>query len=181
MPPSLHNIAVILWGIRFLFLTRSAHWKKDFKERGFEKPARFNPLASLDPEDNTFMADVSALCEALIIDEGKDPHWANSARDLISARIMWVCKYGKEEEKTLPAVRDFLTLNEEKFCDAIAIMAECDFPPVRNKAAKFINSSKELDSVKSTAQTQTAFLDDPCLRESLSGDDFRFIDLKRQK
>lgn len=154
---------------------------EDFKARGFAQSARFNPLASLDPDGETYMAEVSALCEALILGEGKEPHWTDSARDLVSARILWACKYGKPEDKTLPAVRDFLTLDQAAFLEAVATMAACDDVPIRNKAMRFIKSREELDSVISTAQTQTAFLDDPLLRESLTGDDFRFIDLKRKK
>lgn len=155
--------------------------QKDFAARGFEKSARFNPLAALDPESETFTAEVSALCEALIINEGNDPHCSNSARDLIAARILWACRVGKPEEKTLPSVRDFLTANQPDFLEAVATMAACEDIPTRNKAMRFLDTRKELDRVISMAQTQTAFLDDPCLRESLSGDDFRFIDLKRRK
>ena len=155
--------------------------QQDFAARGFGKSARFNPLASLDAASDTFMAEVAALSEALILSEGKEPHWTDSARDLVAARILWVCKYGKPEERTLPAVRDFLTLDPDRFLAAVADMAACDDVLIRNKAMRFIKSRQELDSIISTAQTQTAFLDDPCLRESLSGDDFRFIDLKRRK
>jgi type IV secretion system protein VirD4 len=46
---------------------------------------------------------------------------------------------------------------------------------------KYVKDRPELDSIISTAQTQTAFLDDPCLRESLSASDFDFAALKTHK
>lgn len=152
-----------------------------FAALGFEASARFNPLATFDPTSETFLAEVAALGEALIVTEGKDPHWSDSARDLIAARMLWACAYGEPEDATLPAVRDFLSASPEAFGLAIATMAECDDPIIKNKAMRFIKARPELDSIISTAQTQTAFLDDPCLRESLSGNDFRFLDLKRRK
>jgi len=76
--------------------------------------------------------------------------------------------------------------DKKYFASQIKLMAACDDPGIRNKAMRFNvdwleGERRELDSVISTAQTQTAFLDDPCLRESLSGDGFRFINLKRRK
>jgi len=152
-----------------------------FAGLGFEKPARFNPLAALDPESDTYVSEVAAICEALIIADGKDSHWSNSARDLVAARILWACQFGKPEEKTLPSIRDFLTAKGDDFRGMVADMAACGDVVIQNKAMRFLDSRNELDGIISTAITQTAFLDDPCLRESLSGDDFRFLDLKRRK
>jgi type IV secretion system protein VirD4 len=60
-------------------------------------------------------------------------------------------------------------------------MADSAFAPLSQKARTFLKDTKGNDAVISTARTQTNFLDDPCLCENLSGDDFRFIDLKREK
>lgn len=157
--------------------------REDFTKLGFLRSARFNPLAALNPKSETYNAEVAALCEALIIGEfgSKDSHWTDSARDLVAARILWACKFGRPEEKTLPAVRDFLTLDQAAFIEAIATMSACNDVPIRNKAMRFLKAREELDSIISTAQTQTAFLDDPCLRESLCGNDFYFLSLKRKK
>lgn len=156
---------------------------ESFAQRGFPRAARFNPLAALNPRSETYNAEVAALCEALIIGESgnKDSHWTDSARDLVAARILWACTFGKPGERTLPAVRDFLTLDQAAFIDAIATMAACNDIPIRNKAMRFLKAREELDSIVSTAQTQTAFLDDPRLRESLCGNDFYFLNLKRKK
>lgn len=140
---------------------------------------KFNPLAALDPASDSFVADVSRLASAMIEADGGQSHWTDSAHDLFSWLIMWVILH--EPEKTIPRVRDLLTLPENEFIKRAENAADSDFPPLRNKAAKFVTLNPELRGVISTAQTQTKIFDDPIIRESLSGSDFDFSELKRQK
>ena len=131
---------------------------------------KFNPLASMDPASENFVADVSSLCEALIVTEGKDPHWSNAARDLVSAIIMDL-KLREPDKATLPP---------KLFTERLEEMVLSPEPAVRQRAGRFLSSSGEVQNVLSTAITQTSFLDDPAIASSLSGDDFRLLDLKRQ-
>jgi type IV secretion system protein VirD4 len=48
-----------------------------------------NPLANIDPRSPLFFQDCQAVADALIKIEGKDPHWTESARGLITGVIMW--------------------------------------------------------------------------------------------
>jgi len=166
--------------------------RNDFAARGFPKAARFNPLAALNPNSDTFFAEVSALCEALISTEGKDPHFSNSARDLVKCLILHVC-LEEGETRTLLRVRELLTQERmdikgkdgeaipSPYKRTIALMATSEFPPLAQAARRFSMATNEMENILSTAITQTGFLDDPCLAESLSGDDFRFLDLKQGK
>jgi type IV secretion system protein VirD4 len=141
---------------------------------------QFNPLAPLDPEGDDFVADIANLAEALIVNEGKDPHWANSARDLVSCFMMQVClKAG--ETRTLPRVRELLTLPNEEYLNQILEMAADSFPPLRQKAGRFVSASSEMGNIRSTAITQTSFLDDPAIIAMMSGDGVRLADLKRHR
>lgn len=155
----------------------------DFKAQGF-KSSRFNPLAALNPSSKNFTADISALCEALILTEGKEPFFDNSARNLVAALIMYVCTV-PDEVATLPRVREILT--SDKQLRAVLLDAESSkFKPLQQKAAAFIKDRKAADlginpSVLDSARTQTSFLDDTCLSDNLSGSDFRFLDLKQKK
>jgi type IV secretion system protein VirD4 len=158
--------------------------RETFRARGFPVMARFNPLTALDPQGDTFPADVAALGEALILSESREPHWSNSARDLVSCLIMWVC-LKKGEKRTLPHVRHLLTLPPPRFLSNIVAMANADYPPLAQKAARFVPFpdkpiSGEMQGVISEAITQTSFLDDPALIESLAHSDFEFLDLKRR-
>jgi type IV secretion system protein VirD4 len=140
----------------------------------------FNPLATLS-EGINFVADVSALSEALIVTEGNDPYWSNAARELISCLIMFVCTQVKNpKERNLKKVRELLTQSEENLLSSLAEIVKDteNFQPMRQKAILFTNSSKGTASIISTAITQTSFLDDPCLSENLCQNDFSFMDLK---
>jgi type IV secretion system protein VirD4 len=58
---------------------------------GYEdlKSAGFNPLARLDPHAPGFNAKASLLADALVISDGKERHWSDSARALLAALIMF--------------------------------------------------------------------------------------------
>jgi type IV secretion system protein VirD4 len=171
-----------------------------FEAAGFPATHQFNPLAGFDSDSENFVADVTSLAEALIISSGHDPHWGDSARDLITALMMYVC-VDPDETKTLPRVRQLLTQpisgkpqsdEDGKPADAappppgtlaytLAQVAACGFAPAEQRASRFLGAlGREFQSILSTALTQTAFLDDPAIAYSLGGDDFRFVDLKRE-
>jgi type IV secretion system protein VirD4 len=50
----------------------------------------YNPLVGLDPTKKSFNSDAALLADAVVMVEGKDPHWDRSARALIASLIMWV-------------------------------------------------------------------------------------------
>jgi type IV secretion system protein VirD4 len=170
-------------------------------EPNYFKSAGFNPLAKLDHTKDNFVADVNALCEALVETQGNDPYWSDSARDLISCLVMFVCITEKvnSPNRNLVEVRRLLTQGEEDLLktllsiagvqtqesdteqDAVISEALGDFLPVRQKAHSFIGSSHAIFSVISVARTQTNFLDDPMLAKSLSSNDIDFMRLKTEK
>ncbi|MBI3657340.1 MAG: type IV secretory system conjugative DNA transfer family protein [Acidobacteria bacterium] len=155
--------------------------QQEFAARGFPASHRFNPLALLDPASPSFVAAVARLGEALVQTEGNDPHWSNAARDLVTAFIMHICTEGKE--RTLSRVRQLLAAPWHEFQSTLADMYLSDFPPLKQRAGRFLvpDPTTEIQGVIATAITQTSFLDDPAIAACLDGDDFHFIDLKRQK
>ena len=141
----------------------------------------FNPLENIDPEADSFVADVNSLSEALIVNEGKDPHWTNAARDLVAALIGFVLTE-PDELRTLGRVRRLLTRGQEEGGSLEAVIEYMtkslnDF--VAQKSAQFIHKTSEIRSVISTAITQTSFLDDPAIVRSLEKSSFKFTDLKK--
>jgi type IV secretion system protein VirD4 len=152
----------------------------EFKEQGLECHG-FNPLNGLNHEDTHFVADVAALSEALIVTEGNDPYWSNSARELISCLIMNICINEKvPKNRNLKEMRVRLARPEvELLAHLIAIAKNTNNPkPLRQKASLFTNSSKGTASIISTAISQTSFLDDPCISDNLCLNDFGFNQLK---
>jgi len=146
----------------------------------------FNPLACLDPKSDNFADDATGIAEALVRIEGSDPHWSNSAQELVAALVCWeVIKHGREA--TLGHVRHMLTEPFAKLGDqpiglfkTILDMLESGYPALQSKAGRFTQATREIHAIVSTAITQTRFLDSPPVRRDLAQGTFDFADMKRE-
>jgi type IV secretion system protein VirD4 len=143
----------------------------------------FNPMVRLDPASDDFVDDAMGVAEALVqVKPGdQDPHWAESAQDLVAALIMLAsCAAG--EKATLGMVRRQLSASPaEMELLAKKILENPPHDAVRNKLAKFAQSggdSKEIPSIMSNAQTQTRFLDSPGIARNLKDNGLDFGILK---
>lgn len=144
----------------------------------------FNPLESLIVKDgnipHNFATDINALGEALIVTEGKEPHWSNRARSLVTCLMAHVCST-PGEIPTLPRVREILGLRDEELSAYMLAAAENPIPLVRDNAAKFIAiGSREIDSIISTAMGQLDFLLEPAIIRTLGKSTFKFADMRRR-
>lgn len=136
--------------------------------------AGFNPLAGLDPDAPTFYDDAAAIGEALIKIEERDSHWSESAQGLLVGLIMWE-KLQNGDKASLENVRRLLTEANE-WVEAVSpdgkvikrlvaglrvtaanMVARGGFE-IASLAGRFIEESKELTSIQSTADTQTRWL-----------------------
>jgi type IV secretion system protein VirD4 len=164
------------------------------------KTVGLNPLASLDPKSVSFGGDVESLADAIVWDEegsGGDRHWTDSARQLVAAVIRVLVKHGRGEEKhlralqgsgfggdvkNLLAVRDVICGNVFEFARR---NVNCGDSAVRQAlgryTAKGAEESRELNSVISTAVTQTDFIGMEGISASLTSSGLRFADLKRKR
>jgi type IV secretion system protein VirD4 len=154
-----------------------------FNEHGLGT-ARFNPLASLKIDSPNVVGDAGSLAEALIIKEGNEPFFTDSARDLVKA-IMLHLVATKGNSATLPDMRKLLTLprgtgDADKFGLLIFDMMESPYPFISQPAGRFKNIDRTTQSIISVAISQTSFLDDPAIARVLSGDDFRMLDFKKE-
>lgn len=141
-----------------------------------ETIARFNPLSILNPASAHYADDIAYLADALIINQGKDPHWDDSARELVAGLMAYLIE--KIGGATLADVRGYLALPADEI-RAIAKDA-LQFGPesvAARKLGRFSLDSKEISSIISTALTQTAFLDSATLAENMQASDFSFEDL----
>lgn len=145
--------------------------------------SRFNPLAHLSIDDNNVFADVASLAEALILTEGKDPHWPDSARNLVAVIILHLLAT-RGREATLPQIREVLGLPHPAFIKEIEAMVRSPYRFISELAGQFLGNTDEIKNVISTAQTQTKFLSDPVFGDPdkgvLTGDDFRIADFKKE-
>lgn len=148
----------------------------------------FNPLDAVDPKSPNFVAEITALGEALIKTESKnDPHWADGARDLCTGLMIHVKTWGAgtsdAEIPTLPRVRELLTLPEDQFLNLMRNIIAKGHPAAQARLGRFDfnpeNDNKEIQGVLSEAITQTSFLDDPAIRKCMADSDFSFADMKK--
>jgi type IV secretion system protein VirD4 len=153
-----------------------------FNEHGLGT-SRFNPLAHLDIRNPSVFADVASLAEALIVTEGKDPHWPDSARNLIAVIILHLLAT-RGKDAALPQIREILGLPQAALIKEVETMMRSPHPFISELAGQFLENTDEIKNIVSTARTQTKFLSDPLLADPetgvLTGDDFRISDFKRQ-
>jgi type IV secretion system protein VirD4 len=145
----------------------------------------FNPLLRIDPNSPRLFDQAQRLAEVMI-SVGKNesqPHFAQSARSLLTWLIMWEVIDAARSGRTpsLAHVRDLLTEPVEVATDedgkpyevaglratAGRAVASGD-PRIAGLAGRFIGQSKELDGIISTADTQTRWLMSVPMREDIS-------------
>lgn len=148
---------------------------------------RYNPLAAFDIGNPNIVADIAALSQALILTEGREPYFDDTARDLVKALMLYlISTLGKRA--TLGHMRKMLTDIAARNDDAATLLVAMSHSPHRFVAqpiGRFMDAeARDISSAINTAITQTAFLDDPALtdpqRGTLSASDFDLHQLKRR-
>jgi type IV secretion system protein VirD4 len=155
-------------------------------ERPYMRSHGFNPLDVLDPKSPDFVDDAVGLAEALVRVESKEPHWAESAQDLVAALIMHEC-LTRGRNASLTNVRrqltePFMVLGDKPIglAKTIIEMSESGYIPLKSKAGRFLSGNKEMQGIISAAITQTRFIDSPPIAADLTRGKFDFADMKRE-
>ncbi len=153
--------------------------------------ANFNPLSALDPNFADFADDVTAIAEAFILNTASgDPHWPDSARELVGGLIAAEVQRNPGHA-SMRAVRQLITAPLSRLKESVDRTIQ-DYPD--SVAARKLEavvevddegqplSPREMGSVRSTARTQTAFLDSTRLQQSMETDEppFNLEDLGTQ-
>lgn len=160
------------------------------------KRARFNFMAMLKPGSPTIIEDAGLIADGIVLpaEGGKDPHWDESARNIIEGLILHVATLeAYEEKRNLATVRDLLMFRKDVIATkgkgkarnrlAAEMMENTALDGIIADAAEdfFAKPDDERGSVLSTARRHMKFLSYPAIRESVSGHDFDLVDLKRKK
>lgn len=173
-------------------------------ERLAEYRVGFNPMTLLKPDSPSLIVDAGLIADALVVGSPQaDPHWDESARNLIEGLILHVATYpAYDGMRNLVTVRELLKRAFEKV--PLPEDAPEDLkPPARAEAELTHNASEVADSnpalaaalegaardfydkpdrerasVLSVALRNTKFLDYPELRANLSSHEFELADLK---
>lgn len=148
---------------------------------------RFNPLAALDINHPNIVANVGALSRALILTQGREPYFDDTARDLVGIIMLYlVSTLGKKA--TLGLVRKMLTQIASRSMEGAAHLVEMGrspYPFIAQPIGRFKDvEARDISAAMNTAMTQTAFLEDPALTHpqygTLSASDFDLIQLKER-
>jgi type IV secretion system protein VirD4 len=145
--------------------------------------AQYNPMVSLDPQADSFGADCDTLADAIVTNDNRgENHWSDSARQLVSGIMMHLAAHEPTDDKHLPMMRKIVTgpTSGLRWFVKTAMKADAE-GFIAAKLARFedVNEeSRELLGIISTANTQTGFIGNKAIAESLRGSDFRFRDLK---
>jgi type IV secretion system protein VirD4 len=144
----------------------------------------YNPMASMDPTSKQYAVDCDSLAQAISVYTGGDSHWIDSSQILISGGIYWARKYLPEDQQNLVTVRGFIAAPPDVFRSAIQQMAATGDLLLIERISRFIGADLSVDreaaSILGTAKTQTAFIGNEAIRESLKGHGtFKFSDLRK--
>jgi type IV secretion system protein VirD4 len=155
----------------------------------------FNPIASMDVGEE-FPDDALELAESVIRVEGKDPHWGQSAQELVAALIMYVrlvipggsfadvrALLGQDDDGIRAMVRSpsNFQFNGRSLPGMLETAIEEGWDEIAVKVARFgdINpENRELHGVISTALTQTRWLDSRPIKADLQRAPYDFSALK---
>jgi type IV secretion system protein VirD4 len=149
---------------------------------------RYNPLSRLKIDSPNVVADAAALSQALIVTQGRDPYFDDTARDLVTTLMLYLVAT-RGSEATLGQLRTMVTDIARRDKEAAALLVAMGRSPhafIRQPVGRFQNAeARDISSAINTAITQTAFLDNPALADAarggtLTGNDFDLMQLKRK-
>jgi type IV secretion system protein VirD4 len=143
--------------------------------------ARFNPLDMLKPDDPDFVENAVLVADALVVGgDAKDRFWDDEARAFLVGIILWVATAPEEAgNRHLGRVRDLLMLEADAMADLFQKMIQAKHTAVNAAGGRAMQKEEKLlSNVLATVQSHTNMLDSPRIRQSLSGSDLQFGDLK---
>lgn len=140
--------------------------------------ASYNPFAELGfGRGELAAADAAIAADALIVPNERDPHWTDSARNLIRALVLFLI--ATEGKATLRRVRALLQSPDLSSLFERMMLMDAFDDIVSNAGASFSaklrDGTREFASILSTTQEQTAPLDD--IRHVSDASDFNLSDL----
>jgi len=149
---------------------------------------RYNPLSRLKIDSPNVVADAAALSQALIVTQGRDPYFDDTARDLVTTLMLHLVAT-RGPGATLAHLRTMVTdiaRRDKEAADLLVAMGRSPHAFICQPIGRFRDAeARDISSAINTAITQTAFLDNPALADAarggtLTGNDFDLMQLKRK-
>src|ERR1017187_2377540 len=166
--------------------------------------ARFNPLDSLNPQNEETIDEAGRIADALVvIHEGAttDPFLDESARAMVKGLLLHILTAPRYEgRRNLNTLRKLVTRGDWESIDELRQAGETNLPPAHgllwtglaNNPAfdglvagigysftnMLLNSPKQYESVLQVANRNTEFIDSPAMQRLLEASDFQLSELK---
>lgn len=143
------------------------------KERPDMKSDGWNPLAHLNPDAPSYGDDCAALGDALIKTSSNEsqPIFPNSARSAFTAGINFEVREARRQNlpPSLANVRAMLTLETAQLVEVIKKMIATGDPDIVTRMRKFLNDNREIQSIKSNIETDSAWMTKPMRDDMMCG------------
>jgi type IV secretory pathway TraG/TraD family ATPase VirD4 len=123
---------------------------------------KWNPLNELDPSSRSFGDDCAALCGALIKTDSNEhqKHFPDSAREGITGVTMFIVRDARARGAVarLADVRAIMCLEPKALRAAVERMMELGDYDINTRLQKFLADTNEISGIRSTIETQTAWM-----------------------
>lgn len=143
--------------------------------------ATYNPLDALDPSQESFVSDAGSLATALVLPAtgSTDPFWKNSAKELITAVIIFVATHPDAEgQRHLGKVLEYVSGSPETWEWLLRQMQHSVFAAVQNCGNSFLAlADKTRSGVVQQARTELAFAVFPEIANTIKSSSFSLSDL----
>lgn len=143
--------------------------------------ASCNLLAGIRPENLTAREDIRVIADGMVMrHKAEDGTWDNGAVSVLAGIIAYVCADPVPEGRTLPAVRQLLTLPPDTLKAIFTEMAKTDAFAGLCKAAASIglSDSRKNKEFVGGAVDHSEWLDSPAMATILSDSSFKLSELK---
>jgi type IV secretion system protein VirD4 len=150
--------------------------------------AGYNPMRTLNKDTDEYGADCDALAGSIVTpaDNVRESHWYDSAEEQLSGTIMALNSLYPPDAQNYAELRKLVAAKDEVFAEFAADACGRDEEDglVTDRLERFTvtdaKNAGEISSILSTARTQTRFISNKAIANSLRRSDFRFADLRKK-
>jgi type IV secretion system protein VirD4 len=142
-----------------------------------------NPLDFIDPKNTSLVDDAKLLSDMIVLRTGqeKDPYWDDKARSVIAGFILYIACHAPQSKRNLSLLRRIIMAPVDKFEEVLSIMLNSPlaYGVIANTANAILRMNPtELNSVMSTIERHTEFLDSPTICSALTASSINLRELK---
>lgn len=142
--------------------------------------ASYNPFSEIEGSDPRYVgANMAQAMDAIVINNAKDPHWTDSGKNLLRGAGLHILTTTKKAP-TLRQLRRLINGTPEELEKLFEAMRKSPIEAVANTGSSFLGKldmgPRELQSILSTVQEQTASFDD--VADISERSDFKLTDLR---